>query len=293
MLTSAELQTHWSRSHICARWLQSKWFALVQASGFWRVEVCGLENFKPFEPELSSNASGGNKPVLLVAPHSTHNFEVLLMQDLISKSCGRIVRGIGHRMVHWMMPHYKLLGIEIASPENAKWLLSRGEVVCVMPGGAEEMLGLYTTTSPNYSWRSLSNKPRVGFARLALSTQTPIQCVRLHGVENMVFAPLATLCRMIGVYTLLKTVVDMRTRARGCVRVHAAELRMMVVSQYILMYGLMFVVVVCQSLLVLPRPCKLRLVIHPHISTSSQQHLAPNTPTVSELALRVFAQLYH
>jgi hypothetical protein len=187
-------------------------------------------------------------------------------------------------MVHVMMPHYKLLGIEIASPKNAEWLLSHGEVVCVMPGGAEEMLGLYKSTSPSYSWRSLSNKPRIGFARLALSTQTSIQCVRLDGVENMVIAPLASLCRMVGVYTLLKTVVDMRARTRGSAR--------LVVS--LVMYGLMFVVVICQSLLVLPRPCKLRLIINPAIPT--KQTLSAQTPSeeaASELALRVFGQLYN
>lgn len=158
---------------------------------FWRVQV------------KSEYATVDDGPIIYLAKHSSHNFEILIMAVYLYLRTGRPVRGIGHYFIRYMCPHFAWFGMEVGTRSNVDWLLSQGESVCILPGGQEEMVGLWSDRS--YSWMSMSGRPRYGFAEFAIKHNATVIPLSLVGVESMRFAPILFLlewtCRFAGLKT--------------------------------------------------------------------------------------------
>lgn len=204
-----------------------------------RIFMCFLDVLMTIFPLYNVVIAGESIPeeaVMLVSSHSSHNMELLFIAKAIYEKTGRPVRGLGHYMMYIMLPHFKAFGMEIACPTNVDTLLAWGEIVCILPGGQEEMLRIYPMV--DYHWKSLSGNYRLGFARHAVKNKAWVQPIVVKNVENMGYAPLSKLFELLGLYGLLRILV-------GCNKWYSR----------IMTYILMLLLVIGQTLVIPKRTC--------------------------------------
>ena len=141
---------------------------------WWRVEARGLGNVP---------ASGA---ALVVANHSGAMFPydgaMLKMALRLEHPAGRELRPLIDDFVFevpWLADLMARVGGVRASPENARLLLGRGEVVSVFPEG---LRGMKKKFADRYR---LQRFGRGGFVSLALKTSAPIVPVAVIGAEEI------------------------------------------------------------------------------------------------------------
>jgi hypothetical protein len=269
-----------SVSFRAAMYIAGCWFKVLQSIGFYSVDISD-ESIGNLLAASLQNTRG----ILCVTPHSDHNMEVLLIACVLYSITGNPVRGVGHWMMRLMLPHYESFGMEVATPETVKFLLEHREMVCVMPGGAEEMLGLYLKdlNSGGYHWRSLSGRPRYGFARLVCESGSLVLPCQLLGVENMCWSPLATAIEWLGARRLLAWLLSqVNTAGRNPITQSAL---------CGLVYVVMLVMVMCKSILVIPTPSRMTFVVHtPKRSHSGSD--SDGSDIAARLAMETHSTLY-
>jgi 1-acyl-sn-glycerol-3-phosphate acyltransferase len=108
---------------------------------------------------------------LIVVNHSIATYDMGLLGLRIYQHSGRVPRSLGDRAI-FQTPAIgrlaDLIGMVQGSPELAKELLQKGEIVMVAPGGMREAL------RPSSQAYELSWLDRKGFAKLAVQAQVPI-----------------------------------------------------------------------------------------------------------------------
>ncbi len=110
-------------------------------------------------------------PVIIACTHSLATYDITLLMTAIYQSMNRFPRALIDRAFYKIPGLGELmerLGCIIGTPENAKTLLSNGEIVYLAPGGMEESL---RPSSDRY--RVIWTK-RKGFAKLAIESGAPI-----------------------------------------------------------------------------------------------------------------------
>ncbi len=134
----------------------------VAVTGASRVPVCG--------------------PVLLVANHSgALPFDGAMIVTAVDTLRRRAVRFLYDRFVEGVAPldtFYRRVGGVVASRENARALLDRGEAVLLFPEGVS---GVAKPFSERYRLRAFSP----GFARLAVQCDVPVVPVAVVGAEEI------------------------------------------------------------------------------------------------------------
>lgn len=109
--------------------------------------------------------------VIIAVNHSMATYDAGLLYTAIHDGLGRTPRSLGDRLI-FKIPKFSEfmvgLGVVEGSHENARQLLGNEELVFVAPGGMREAL---RPTSERYQ---LMWERRLGFAKLAMETQTPI-----------------------------------------------------------------------------------------------------------------------
>lgn len=115
-------------------------------------------------------------PVLLVANH-TFGWDVAIAVAAIARSTGRTVWALGEHL-WWRLPVLRHLAAEVGivdgTPENVDALLTRGEIVLVLPGGMREAV------KPHVLRYRLLWGDRFGFVRAAIRHEAaivPLACV--------------------------------------------------------------------------------------------------------------------
>ncbi|WP_232542395.1 lysophospholipid acyltransferase family protein [Nocardia bovistercoris] len=120
-------------------------------------------------------------PVLLVANHSMIAFDCGLLMTEIMHRHGRVVRGLGD---HALMDRPAIrravqrIGGVRGTRENMRILLSRGEIVLVLPGGSAEAI------RRKHERYALKWKGRTGFAEVAIETGARIVPVAMVGAND-------------------------------------------------------------------------------------------------------------
>ena len=110
-------------------------------------------------------------PAIVASTHSLATYDLLLLMACIYQETGRFPRSLVDNLfykVPGLGPVMESLGCVAGSPQNAKSLLSNGEILCLAPGGMKESLRSGKNKYKIY-WQN-----RKGFAKLALETGSPI-----------------------------------------------------------------------------------------------------------------------
>jgi 1-acyl-sn-glycerol-3-phosphate acyltransferase len=141
---------------------------LERVSRVLRVRVDGLERIPAGR-------------AVLVANH-TFGFDIAFAASRITSELSRSVWTLGEH-AWWTVPGVRRLaaavGIVDGTPENADRLLSRDELVLVLPGGLREAL------KPHELRYRLLWKKRYGFVRTAVRNQAPLVPVAALGAEDL------------------------------------------------------------------------------------------------------------
>lgn len=143
-------------------------FSLVEwVSKRLHVEVIGVERLPPGR-------------VLLVANHA-FGWDIVFAMSAIRARTGRTVWALGEH-VWWKIPGARAIAAELGTvdgtQENADALLSRDEIVLVLPGGVREAL------KPRELRYRLLWGTRYGFVRAAIRNQAPIVPLASIGADE-------------------------------------------------------------------------------------------------------------
>ncbi len=142
---------------------------------YFNYSVQGLENI----PETG--------PALITMNHGPVPVDVPLLGAAIYRSTGRLARGLTDHAV-FKMPvmreMFMAVGAVDGRHDTAEALLSRGNLVIVMPGGAPEAFKPSSKAYQLYWYR------RMGFARLAIRAQVPIIPAACIGIDDLYTVPL-------------------------------------------------------------------------------------------------------
>ena len=124
-----------------------------------RHEVVGLAN-------LPSRG-----PVIVATNHSLATYDLALLMAEVFEKTKRFPRSLVDRLFYRIPGIASLmetLGCVVGSPENARSLLSNGEILYLAPGGMREAL-----KSSDEKYQIFWHR-RKGFARLAIAAQAPV-----------------------------------------------------------------------------------------------------------------------
>ena len=124
-----------------------------------RHEVCGLDSI----PKRGR--------ALIVFNHSLATYDIALLIHAIYVNYGRLTRSLIDRLfykVPYLSDFMESIGAIEATNENAADMLRQGNLVAVAPGGMREAL------RPSSQKYTLKWDKRLGFARLAIMTQSPV-----------------------------------------------------------------------------------------------------------------------
>ena len=198
-----------------------------------------------------------NKSCIYISRHTLHNYELLLGLFTLNKYSPKVVRGFGHYLIYIMCPWYLLLGIVIGTKNTAKKLIKNNEYLFIIPGGGEEMTFGSTNFYKTY-WYSKSKKYKTGFAKLAYENNLAIIPIHGRNVEYMVFMPfiyIASKLQLTNLYHILMININN------------------IFIYKILFYIKMVFTLIFGSLLVIPIPTKIELIIGDHIYTKNNETL--------------------
>ncbi len=119
---------------------------------------------------------------LLVANHSALGLDVLFPMAAVWHELHRPVWALGEHVL-WKVPFVRRLATAVGTvdgtPENADRLLSRGELVLVLPGGLREAV------KPRELRYRLLWGDRYGFVRAAIRNQAPIVPLASIGADDL------------------------------------------------------------------------------------------------------------
>ena len=148
---------------------------IVRALGrYFRYRIEGLEQVP---------ASG---PALIAMNHGALPVDVPLLGVQLLERYGRVPRALADSLI-FKTPLFREfalgMGAVVASPDTAERLLSEGNLVIVMPGGAAEA---FKSSEDAYRlfWRQ-----RMGFARLAIRAQVPVVPAACIGIDDLFEIP--------------------------------------------------------------------------------------------------------
>lgn len=230
-----------------------KTYTEVQISIFYRFFINYIYNiltfFYPITLINKNNIYNGDTSCIYISRHTTHNYELLLGLFSINKFSKKPIRGLGHFLIYLMCPWYLLLGIVVGTRQAADQLIKNNEYLFIIPGGGEEMTfgseSFYKT-----NWFSKSKKYKTGFAQLAYNNNIPIIPIHGKNVEYMVFSPLIYIAN----YIKLTKYFDILMNSIDNLFIYK-----------ILFYIKMTFTLICGSVLVVPIPTKIYLIIGNHI----------------------------
>jgi 1-acyl-sn-glycerol-3-phosphate acyltransferase len=142
--------------------------AIERTAKLFKVDLNGLENLPPGR-------------VLLVANHA-FGWDIVFAMSAIRARTGRQVWALGEH-VWWKIPIARrlaaALGVVDGTQENADRLLSRDQIVLVLPGGVREAL------KPRELRYRLIWGNRYGFVRAAIRNHAPIVPVASLGADEI------------------------------------------------------------------------------------------------------------
>jgi len=119
---------------------------------------------------------------MILVNHSVATYDILLLGYSIVDKIGRLPRGLADRnfykntqVTEWM----EKLGIYEANHINAQKVLENNELLMIAPGGTQEAI-----RSSNEKYQ-IKWDNRMGFAKLAIRTQTPIILAACPNADNL------------------------------------------------------------------------------------------------------------
>ncbi|MCX4094971.1 lysophospholipid acyltransferase family protein [Nocardia sp. alder85J] len=121
-------------------------------------------------------------PVMLVGNHNFLGIDTPLLWPEIARTRGRLVRGMAENVlitVPGVRHVLHRIGCVRGTRENCRVLLEQGEMVLVFPGGGREAV---PRKGDKYT---LDWDGRLGFARLAIETGTPIVPMAMIGADDL------------------------------------------------------------------------------------------------------------
>jgi len=217
--------------------------------------------FYPITIHNINNIHNKDKSCIYISRHTTHNYELLLGLFTINKYSSKTIRGLGHFLIYILCPWYLLLGIVVGSRENAEYLINNKEYLFIIPGGAEEMTygseSFYKT-----NWMSKSKKYKTGFAKLAMKYDIPVIPIHGKNVEFMVFSPVIYIANKLKITKLFDKIHNKCSN----------------ITLYKILYYLKFVMtVIFGSILIIPIPTKIKLIIGNPITKKKDEDLIEYT----------------
>lgn len=198
-----------------------------------------------------------DKSCIYISRHTTHNFELLLGLFTINKFSKKPIRGLGHYLIYILCPWYLLLGIKIGTRKTAELLIKNKEYLFIIPGGAEEMTFGSESFYKTY-WYSKSKKYKTGFAQLAYDNNLPIIPIHGKNIEFMVFSPIIYITNKMQLTKLFNYLMN---------QINNATL------YKLLFYIKMVCTMIFGSILVIPIPTKIYLIIGNHIYKKEKESL--------------------
>ncbi len=155
--------------------------AMAVMARYHRYQVQGLSNI----PLVGRCIVAGN--------HSFATYDAMLLAFAIEKGCGRLMAGLGDNLLFnlpLLSPLVSAVNLYRANHHNARLLLENECLLGVMPGGMREAL---RPASQKYKIRWQARK---GFARLAVTTQSPVilaACPHADDIYNVKVSALTKL----------------------------------------------------------------------------------------------------
>ncbi len=154
----------------------SRWMpAMGLLKRYFKYSVHGMENI-PVEG-----------PALVTMNHGPMPVDAPLLGSAIYEATGRLPRGLTDHTVFKlpiMREMFMAVGAVDGRHDTAEALLSRGNLVIVMPGGAPEAF------KPSSKAYQLYWHKRMGFARLSIRTQVPIVPAACIGIDELYTVPI-------------------------------------------------------------------------------------------------------
>lgn len=151
----------------------------ARARRFWRAALAVADRLGASIEGLEHLPEGR---ALLVANHA-FGWDIALAMALIYQRTGRAPWALGDH-VWWRVPFLRGLaasaGVVDGTPENVDWLLSRDELVVVLPGGMREAL-----KPRELRYRLLWGR-RYGFVRAAIRNGAPLVPLAALGADEWV-----------------------------------------------------------------------------------------------------------
>ncbi len=121
-------------------------------------------------------------PAIIATNHSLATYDGLLLGQAIFERTGRLTKGLGDRRLFEIPLTRKIVsevGLVNAGPQVARELLEQGHLVAVAPGGMREAL---RGADKRYE---IQWADRMGFARLACESQTPLILAACPGADDI------------------------------------------------------------------------------------------------------------
>ena len=198
-----------------------------------------------------------DKSCIYISRHTLHNYELLLGLFTINKYSPKVIRGLGHYLIYIMCPWYLLLGIIIGTKKNAEMLIKNNEYLFIIPGGGEEMTFGSESFYQTY-WYSKSKKYKTGFAKLAYNNNLAVIPIHGRNIEYMVFMPFIYIANKLQLTKLY----------------HILMMNINNIFIYkILFYIKMVFTLIFGSILVIPIPINIELIIGNHIYKKENETL--------------------
>lgn len=134
------------------------------------------------------------KGALFIGLHSTHNSDIFFGQMALYNDTHRLLRGLLHRFIYTCNPWIKWVGLVSGRRGIAVSMLKAGEIVGVLPGGAEEaMTGHDKAYKLHHRWDD-----REGFAQVAIDANVPVIPIFMRNAEEMKWNPFFYMANRVG-----------------------------------------------------------------------------------------------
>ena len=190
-----------------------------------------------------------DKSCIYISRHTLHNYELLLGLFTLNINSPKAIRGFGHYLIYLLCPWYLLLGIVVGTKKTADFLIKNNEFLFIIPGGGEEMTFGHENFYKTY-WYSKSKKYKTGFAKLAYDNNLAVIPIHGKNSEYMIFAPFIYITNRLRITKLYHNLMS--------------NINNLFIYK-ILFYIKMIFTVICGSILVIPIPVNIELIIGNHI----------------------------
>lgn len=202
-----------------------------------------------------------DKSCIYISRHTLHNYELLLGLFTLNINSPKVIRGLGHYLIYLLCPWYLLLGIVVGTKKTAEFLIKNNEFLFIIPGGGEEMTFGHENFYQTY-WFDKSKKYKTGFAKLAYDNNLAVIPIHGKNVEYMIFAPFIYITNRLAITKLYHNLM--------------ININNLFIFK-ILFYIKMVFTIIFGSILVIPIPTNIELIIGNHIYKEDNETLIEYT----------------